>query len=50
MDIKAEYEIWTGGGNGMYTLRQFNGYDSYGGERFAHIKNFIRVHCFNLHT
>ena len=42
MTIQAGYEIWTGGGNGMYTLRQFNGYYPDGGERFAHVKNLSR--------
>lgn len=42
MIMQAEYEIWTGGGNGMYTLRQLNGYYPDGGERFVHVKNLSR--------
>jgi len=40
--MTTDYEIWTGGGKGMFTLRQFAGYYPDGSERLAHIKNLSR--------
>ena len=36
------FEICTGGGNGMFTLRRFDGYYHTGEPRFAHVKNLSR--------
>jgi len=40
--MNGAYEIWTGGGKGLFTLRRFDGYYHTGDPRFAHIKNLSR--------
>lgn len=40
--MTTDYEICTGGGKGMFTLRQFAGYHHTGDPRFAHVKNLSR--------
>ena len=40
--MKNIFEIRTGGGKGMFTLRRFDGYYHTGEPRFAHVKNLSR--------